>query len=386
MADGILSKLSSGVNSLFGGQFDSRLSVDQNARAVKDALVTGGLSTIAAGASSDSQGFSPTGLQRIAAGALSGREAGSEAREDLRQQNLTAQLQGIVDSGQATPSMLNELFLQSVANGNTDMARALSEVIKSSKTSRAMRTQVRSQFNQEKGFNEDVLYNSDTGEQIRNLGRSAQTGSGSTRPRETLFDEASGRMARFYLNPDGTKEFIAFTDDGESEGSQRAEEQDRLMVQMRVANQNLEGIDHHLASLPAQYAAIGTNPIIKGAINWYFKEGNPGESPETQEAIAEALAFVNSGVRFFSGQQMTTQEFQRYWVSWMPQPGEGAAGQAAKARKRALIAAGDASGRWVRMEEENPDMTRADFADLIDREAADIGDDEAADARLFGGN
>lgn len=367
MADGILGRFSRGVNTLFGGQFDPRLSIEDNKSASRDALVTGGLATLAAGGTSDARGFSPTGLQRVAAGALAGREQGITSREELRNRDMQAQIQELVDSGDATPEILMDMFMQSIANGDTDSARALAEVLKSMNASGSMRTTIRSQFDPKSGKNMDILFDFNTGEEIRVLGVSAINGT--TRPRETLLDD-QGRKVRYWLNPDGTLERIGFVSMGE--GGQRGEEQERLMIQMRIANEGLIGKDHLMASIPAQAAAIG-NKFTKFGANWWFAEGNPGQSPETQEAIVDALAFVNSGVRFFSGQQMTTQEFERYWTSWIPQPGEGQAGIAAKARKRAIIADGDASGRWEQLERENPNMTREEFRELIDNEAADAG-------------
>ncbi len=135
MADGIFSKLAGGVNSLFGGQFDPRLSVGENAAATKEALVTGGLATIAAGAGADPRGFSPTGLQRIAGGALAGREAGELSRAAAVKQNQQDNLQRMVDSGEVGPDLIQDMFLQAVADDNVDAMRALSAVLPSALTS-----------------------------------------------------------------------------------------------------------------------------------------------------------------------------------------------------------------------------------------------------------
>lgn len=373
---GLLGKIGGGLGSLFGGRTDPRLSEEQNQAARSDALITSGLATILAPGSG---GFAATGLQAIATGALAGREQGDVSREDLLVLNQQKRIQEIVDSGDATPEVLQSLFMQAIANGDTDSARALAEVLKTMNTASGIRPIMRSMADPARpGQNMDFLVDPFTGERTA-VGASAVTKSSARRPTFNV-EEPGGRTALYFLNDDGSSEFIRYVSPKDSPS--RLERTDIGLADIaRNTNEGLERIDAEFTKFLPQMAARGPAFVKQGA-NWALSSNwSPFQSDDAQEAVAEALMFINAAVRYLSGQQMTEQEFNRYFTALIPQTFEGAAGVAIKKKMRAGMVQAMGQGRWEAIQNPDGSWTFADVLETLDtleREARGITDETSA--------
>lgn len=350
---GLFGRLGGAAATLFGGRSDPNLSPEANRRATSDALVQSGLATLLA---SGPGGVSPTTLQALSQGVLAGRGAGAQTRADITQQNRQAEIQKLVDSGEATPEMLTDVFLQAIANGDTESARALSEVIKSvgSRSRAPTRTQVRSQFSPEAGANMDILFNVDTGEQIRVLGRSALTGAGLGAPKTIKhFDDELQRDIISLVQPDGRPgEMIAFVDSGRAGGVSAAEQESKAQL-IRDTAERLDLIDEETRGILPTLVARGPAFIKEGANILLSANWSPFQNQAAQDATIEALNFINVVINYLSGKQMTEQETRRYWTALIAGPGDSDASVATKSRARAVMVEAINSGRWAAQKDEN---------------------------------
>jgi hypothetical protein len=364
MADGLFDRITGGVETLFGGRTDPRISPEANRAATSDALINAGLGAIV---STGEGGFGATALEKIAQGAIVGRATGAQSRETARADVEQQKLQDLVDSGQIDQELLQNMFTQSIISGNTDAARALSEVIKSQNTASraAIRTETRSQFVPEVGANMDILFDKDTGEQLRVLGRSALTGAGLGPPASmTHFDDELQRMVRSRVGPDGRPaEFLAFVDSGKAAGVS-AEEQESKAQLIRDTAERLDLIDEETRGILPTLVARGPAFIKEGANILLSANWSPFKNQAAQDATIEALNFINVVINYLSGKQMTEQETRRYWTALIAGPGDSDESVATKSRARAVMVEAINSGRWEAQKDEdgnwiyqNPDVT-----------------------------
>jgi hypothetical protein len=96
------------LGSIFGGQFDPRLSQAQNEAVQRQAIIQAGLATIA-GSGPNAQGVVPGTLQSMAQGALHGQAYGQQARTGLYDQQKTLQAQQILQGMMSDPSLTRAL-------------------------------------------------------------------------------------------------------------------------------------------------------------------------------------------------------------------------------------------------------------------------------------
>jgi hypothetical protein len=362
---GLFDRLAGGVETLFGGRDDPRVSPEQNRAATSDALVNAGLATILA---EGPNGLPPTTFQAIAQGVLSGRQAGTQSRETSLQQTQQEQLKSLIESGEATPAMLQDVFLRAVANGDTDSARALAEVIKSvggSSGSGARRSQVVTSNGRQ------VLIDLNTGEKIADLGEAE----GKIPPTLRFFDDEKGREVIHNRNPDGTAGmFLGFADEGMPSAAESLAS--GLSGNISDAAAGLDGIDQELTRLLPNLAARG-GPILGGASNWLLgADKSPFRNPAAQKAVTDGLVFISFAVRHLSGAQMTEQETRRYHRALLPVFGDGEATIELKRRKRAIMTNAMGNGRWAAVQDAEGNWIYPDVNQTlaqIELEAAQIG-------------
>lgn len=121
-------KFGPAVSQVFGGVDDPRLSPEENQRARRQAMIQSGLATIMAANQSGA-----TALGSVAAGAMHGQQAGGALREQTYGQgidvNRRRMYEELVKGGEVDVPMLRRLFTQAIASGDTEGAKAISQVL-----------------------------------------------------------------------------------------------------------------------------------------------------------------------------------------------------------------------------------------------------------------
>ncbi len=122
-AGGALRSVTDALGTVFGGEYDPRLSAAENQRAQRQALLRGGLQAMLA--AGEGQGLG----QVLATGALAGQSAGGQARGGMAQAAQRQRMQQIIAQGAGLPE-LRQMFQEAIRTGDHDSARSISEVIK----------------------------------------------------------------------------------------------------------------------------------------------------------------------------------------------------------------------------------------------------------------
>jgi hypothetical protein len=121
----ILAGTGHGLAQVFGGFDDPGLSGEQNARARKQALLQAGLATMMA--SGQGQGLPAS----LATGAMQGQQVSGQAQAMAGRQNTMQQLQQVFGNGTPDKDQLQQLMVQLLLQGDSEGAKAISEVLKS---------------------------------------------------------------------------------------------------------------------------------------------------------------------------------------------------------------------------------------------------------------
>jgi hypothetical protein len=110
------------LGALFSGMPDPSLTAAQNREAGRMGLAHAGLAMMATPGNFGEQ---------LAAGAMAGQGAGDKLRAEAQAKRDAAELRDLIGSGQVDEPMLRQLLARAIATGNIDVARTLSEVLKS---------------------------------------------------------------------------------------------------------------------------------------------------------------------------------------------------------------------------------------------------------------
>lgn len=122
------------LSRLWAGSPDPRLSQEQEKRIRQDSLTAMGLNMLMASSNPE---YMPHIMQILAQGAAGGQQYAAGQREQTVQRDRRARLAAAVQDGQVDDAMLDQLFAESLAQGDIDSARVLSEVIKSRRSAQA---------------------------------------------------------------------------------------------------------------------------------------------------------------------------------------------------------------------------------------------------------
>ena len=323
---GLLDKLGGGARTIFGGRADPRLSPEENRGASNDALITAGLSTLLA---SGPGGVSPTTLQALSAGALSGRAAGASARETRNLQNQQVGLQQLVDQG-ASPL---ELFFEAISSGDTDSARILGDMVRVQSTSGAQ-TRVREMT----GSEGPGVYSIDsTGREIEKVGDLLPKGVGGQR--FTNLDD--------YRSAETGEDFVGIFDGVE----QKVIRIPGVIPARTGTQQATEGLGDFAAEalkflepLAADLGTVMSDFASRGGV--FGVAANAVITDRQQVGITAANNFLNVTVRWLSGAQMTDRERTNYALALLPRAFDRAPQRAMKSILRRKIVEAMQSGSF----------------------------------------
>lgn len=120
------------ISRLWAGRPDERVSSEREEEIRRDALIAAGLQMMAR---SSDPNITPHIMSIIAQGAAGGQRYAQGARQQAIDESRRARLAALVQDGTVDDATLEQLFAQSLAEGDMDSARVLSEVIKSRKSS-----------------------------------------------------------------------------------------------------------------------------------------------------------------------------------------------------------------------------------------------------------
>lgn len=178
------------LGQLFAGVNDPRLSDEQNAAARRQAMMMAGIGMM---------GTTGNLGEQLAAGVMTGQQAGQAARGREISQEQSAEMRELLGSGVVDEPMLRTLFARSIANGDIEIARALSEVLKSMGGIDGQQRNVwaTESVMGENGQPKTIMYNRATGE-VRETGYGAMPKPDQLRP---VMDPKTGRVEYYQWNP-----------------------------------------------------------------------------------------------------------------------------------------------------------------------------------------
>lgn len=335
---GLFDRIGRGVQTLFGGRTDPRLSQEENRGAASEGLISAGLATLLA---SGRDGFSPTSLQAIAQGAQAGRAAGRTARETEVMRNQQDELRQLVESGEVGPELLQDMFTRAIVNGDVETMRALSGVlpaIMSASRGAPSRTQIvtRGDPDDESRVITELI-NLNDGSVVRVLGNAEKsTGSTAALRQYTRLGPDEKRSGVWQIQADGSEKFLGYSESENASGAERINAQ--LGGTAMNALQLLDTVDEELASVMPTLVIRG-GPILSSFANMTL-------SDDQQAAVTAAAGFINPVVRYLSGAQMTDKEAQRYYRALIPGVGDRARTIQIKSAMRRDIASAMSQGKW----------------------------------------
>lgn len=281
--------------SLFGGGYDPRLTPEQNKAAQQRAMMMAGVGMMAAPGNFG---------QQLAAGVSAGQAIGQQQREQALSQQQAEEMKSLIGNGEVDENMLRTLFARAIATGQIDIARALSEVLKSlggvegSSNVWAMEDVLDPETNRPM----NVLYNRKTGE-VKPTG---YRGMPKTPQLRAVMDPATGVMNYFEWNP-ATGEWKPT---GMSAGSTPNEKQQLAAFMLPLVDIALQPVDD-FERAPSRLLDI-------------VAKKNYGEvTPSDYQMLNTAGKVLGDAyLRLTSGAAIKEEEIIMFMTTYLPAPGD----------------------------------------------------------------
>lgn len=274
------------LGQLYGGAPNPALSEAENRRAQQEATTAAGLQMLMM--SGRQPGPTPNLLQILAGGAMTGRQAGGVAQQNImQQQNRAKMTQLMQQEGGADREQLEQFLAQLISSGDYEGARALSEYMKSMQTDEYKTVTV---------GNDVLVIDPRTGELVNQIKGGAKMGT------PTGYRTAEGEEMYGRYNPDTNQmEPIEGTLPLNDMTTQRIYQQSNQLFG-RYLSQTSD--DRKVADLYGTMVAASENPTAAGDLSMifaYMKVLDPG-------SVVREGEFANA--------QNTGSAPQRVWAAY----------------------------------------------------------------------
>lgn len=310
--DSLIGRVMHPFATLFGGAPDPRLGPDANRQAMRNAILTGGLNTMAV---ASQPGANAVGS--IAQGALAGQQAGAQGRQAAVQQQGRDQIAQLAEAGIDIPTA-RQMLVTALSTGDMESAKLLTAALTSMQASQATPRALQRQRTVHPETGQDVIaaFDPTTGRYDFTNAVPAPPDAG-VYERTFVLDEGNGERGLYGI-VEQTGEQVrlgsAPTPGGGTGGVQGALMRG-LANAAGQANEALEPLDAELSGFFINASRRAGDNIL-GDINRAI--ANAASDGQAGLALTAGLNFINPSVRFLSGAQMNENEAARYIVALLP--------------------------------------------------------------------
>jgi hypothetical protein len=281
------------VQETFTGLSDPRLNRAAQDRVRQQSMVRAGMAMMA------SQG----GLgEQLAAGHAAGTQLAEELRGQELQKQQQQELQELIGNGQVDQNTLRTLLTNAILTGNIDVARVLSEVLKSGAGGVQDHWTPEVVTDPETGKPITVLVNRRTGE-VRQTGYGGQQRGGAVQMRQVVGDDGVTRY-EIYDPTTGT-----WTPTGKRTGTANEKSQ--------VAQFMMPQVTRSLDAINTIVAAPNRIMDIIGKKNW-----NEVAPADMQMFYAAGRVLGDAYLRITSGAAIKEEEVFQFVTTFLPAPGD----------------------------------------------------------------
>lgn len=281
------------VREVFAGPSDPRLNPTANRRVQEQAMLRAGLGMMA------SEGNFG---QALAQGVGVGQEFAQQAQQVEVERQQMAQLQELIGDGQVDQNTLRTLLTNAILTGNIDVARVLSEVLKSGAGGVQDHWTAEVVTDPESGKPMTVLVNRRTGE-VRPTGYGGQQRGGAVQMRQVVGEDGVTRY-EIYDPTTGT-----WTATGKRTGTANEKSQVAQFMMPQVTR-SLEAINR-IVNAPNRIMDI------IGKKNW-----NEVAKPDMQMFYAAGRVLGDAYLRITSGAAIKEEEVFQFVTTFLPAPGD----------------------------------------------------------------
>lgn len=345
---GLFDSLKEGVLGVFGGPQDPRVAQGTGQR---EALISAGLATL--------QGDPQDPLAAIAGGAQIGRQVGQQVQARQLALQQQAALGQFINEAGFDREGLTSVFMRTLASGDLEGAKAVSEILKSlpsEQESQVNRQSVQTVATLAAGAPADVIQRLGVGTNVQ-VQQDPRTGqifwenAVPTQPPTDLYEETfvepneaspTGAYRIGILRGTGQRDIIGLASPPGGTGGAQSQINRNLASAMQEAERTLSTVDEELAN--PMVNILGSIARGGGITGNLANIALGAISPEGQMAMAASDQWTAATVRLLSGAQMTDIERQGYRAAYLPLGGEGEEVQRQKAAARGALAALFAEG------------------------------------------